>query len=238
MSSATAAPTQLAAPPTFLATTVGKKMVMAASGVVLFGFVFVHMLGNLQLYQGREAINAYGAFLHGFLHGAGIWVFRVVLLAAVAGHIWAAFSLWIINNRARPVGYRVWKAQDSSYASRTMKWSGPIILLFVIAHLLHLTTGQALPGGLAMVPGQPHMVDVYANVVTLFTNAPAAIFYIVANLLLGIHLGHGVWSMLQTLGLNHPRYNGLRGGAATAFAAIVTAVNVSFPVAVLAGFVK
>ncbi len=216
--------------PTFLGSTVGKKVVMAATGIILFGFVLAHALGNLQLYQGREAINAYGAFLHGFIHGAGLWVFRSVLFVAVVGHVWAAASLTMANNAARPVGYRMWKAQASTYASRTMRVSGVIILFFILFHLAHFTTGQAHP---SFVPG-----DVYRNVVIGFQNPVAAGFYIVANILLGTHLRHGVWSMLQTLGLNHPRYNGLRKSAATAFALAVTLINVSFPVAVLAGLVR
>ncbi len=214
----------------FLTGTVGKKVVMAITGVILFGFVIVHMLGNLQLYAGPEALNAYGAFLHTFLHGAGIWIFRVVLLAAVLLHIWAMASLTLVNRRARQVGYRQWKAHESTYASRTMRWSGVFLLAFIVFHLLHFTTGDAHPD---FIPG-----DVYHNVVSGFQVAPVAVVYILATLVLALHLFHGSWSMLQTLGLNHPRYNRLRNVVCVGLAAVVVIGNLSFPVAVLAGLVR
>src|SRR5208283_218499 len=106
----------------FLSATVGKKVVMAATGLILFGFVIVHMLGNLQVYMGADALDAYGLFLHTFLHGGGIWLFRAVLLTALLLHIWAMTSLTLTNRRAREVGYRVWRPRESTYASRTMRW--------------------------------------------------------------------------------------------------------------------
>jgi succinate dehydrogenase / fumarate reductase, cytochrome b subunit len=211
----------------FLTTTVGKKLVMAVTGVILFGFVIVHMLGNLQVYLGAEAINAYGLSLHTLLHGAGIWVFRSVLLVSVLLHIWAMTALTLANRRARDVGYRRWKARESTYASRTMRWSGVFLLAFIIFHLLHFTTGDLHPD---FIPG-----DVYHNVVTGFQAVPVAILYILATLALALHLFHGAWSMLQTLGLNHPRYNRLRNTVSVGLAALVVIGNLSFPVAVLAG---
>src|SRR5450631_2258027 len=114
-----------------LATTVGKKVVMAVTGLILFGFVIVHMLGNLQVYVGPEAINSYGLSLRTLLHGGGIWLFRAVLLTAVLLHIWAMTALTLANRRAREVGYREWKARESTYASRTMRWSGVFLLAFI-----------------------------------------------------------------------------------------------------------
>ena len=214
----------------FLTTTVGKKVVMAVTGLILFGFVIVHMLGNLQVYLGAEAINAYGVSLRTLLHGAGIWIFRAVLLGAVVLHIWAMTALTMANRRARNVGYREWKARESTYASRTMRWSGVFLLAFIIFHLLHFTTGDAHPD---FIPG-----DVYHNVITGFQVVPVAILYILATLVLGLHLFHGSWSMLQTLGLNHPRYNRLRNVVCVGLAALVVIGNLSFPVAVLTGFLR
>jgi succinate dehydrogenase / fumarate reductase, cytochrome b subunit len=210
-----------------IASTVGKKMVMAITGLVLFGFVIVHMLGNLQIYAGAEAINAYGAFLHSFLHGAGIWVFRAVLLTAVPLHIWAMAALTVTNRKARPVAYRRWKARTSTYASRTMRWSGVFLLAFIIFHLLHLTTGDVHPD---FIPG-----DVYHNLIIGFQVVPVAIIYLVATLLLALHLFHGSWSMLQTVGLSHPRYDRARNVLCIGLAALVVVGNLSFPIAVLTG---
>ncbi len=214
----------------FLATTVGKKVVMAVTGAVLFGFVIVHMLGNLQVYVGAEAINAYGLSLRTLLHGVGIWLFRAVLLLAVVLHIWAMTALTLANRRARGVGYREWKARESTYASRTMRWSGVFLLAFIVFHLLHFTTGDLHPD---FIPG-----DVYHNVITGFQVLPVAIVYILATLALALHLFHGSWSMLQTLGLNHPRYNRLRNIVCVSLAALVVIGNLSFPVAVLTGVLR
>ena len=219
-----------AEPELFLTGTVGKKVVMAVTGLILFGFVIVHMLGNLQLYAGPEALNAYSVFLHTFLHGAGIWIARAVLLTSVLLHLWAMTSLTLVNRRARQVGYRQWKARESTYASRTMRWSGVFLLAFILYHLLHFTTGDVHP---VFIPG-----DVYHNVVTGFQVVPVAVVYILATLILALHLFHGSWSMLQTLGLNHPRYNRLRNVVCVGLAALVVLGNLSFPVAVLAGWVR
>ena len=214
----------------FLTSTIGKKIVMAATGIVLFGFVLGHMAGNLQLYLGAGALNAYSVWLREFLHGAGLWIARAVLLACVALHVWAAASLTVVDRAARPVGYREWEPRESTYASRTMRWSGVFLLAFVIYHLLDLTFGVVNPH---FVPG-----DVYHNVITSFRVVPVSLLYIAAMLLLWLHLRHGVWSMLRTLGLAHPRYEALAHRAAAAFATLVVAGNISFPLAVLLGVVK
>lgn len=219
-----------AASATFVGSTIGKKVVMALSGIALFGFVIAHMIGNLQVYLGAEALNAYSVSLHSLGHGAGLWVARAGLLGAVLAHIGSAFSLWQKNKGARKVRYKMFAPRASSYASRTMYVSGPIVLAFIVFHLLHLTAGTVHP---SFVSG-----DVYHNVVSGFAKPAASVFYIVAMLALGFHLYHGVWSLLQTLGLAHARWNHLRHGAATLFAAVVVIGNISFPVAVLTGFVK
>ena len=216
--------------PAFLTSTIGRKVVMAVTGLVLVGFVFVHMLGNLLLYQGPEAINEYGRFLREFLHGWGIWIFRAVLLGAVALHIGSAASLAREELAARPVRYRQWKPKRSTYASRTMRWSGVIVVSFIVFHLLHLTTGGVHPD---FVEG-----DVYRNVVIGFSWWPAALFYVISMVLLGQHLRHGVWSLFQSLGVSHPRYLAAAQAGATAFSTIIVLGNVSFPLSVLFGLVR
>ncbi|HLO67190.1 MAG TPA: succinate dehydrogenase cytochrome b subunit [Holophaga sp.] len=215
--------------PGFLDTSVGKKVVMAVTGIVLFGFVTVHMLGNLQAYMGREALNHYAVFLHTMIHGMGIWVFRGVMLAAVVLHGWAALSLTLANRAARPVGYRAQQLQAATFSSRTMRWTGVFLGLFIVYHLMHLTVG-------ACHPSFDH-ADPYHNFVTGFQRPLAAAIYVVAQLCLGIHMWHGVWSMTQTLGLSHPRYDKCRKRFAYAMAILVAGVNISFPVAVLAGVI-
>jgi succinate dehydrogenase / fumarate reductase cytochrome b subunit len=215
---------------TFMGSTIGKKVVMALSGIVLVGFVFAHMTGNLQLYLGPEAMNAYGRMLREMGHGGALWVARAVLLASVALHIWAAVSLTRQSRAARPLGYRQESWTESTYASRTMRWSGPILLLFILFHLAHFTTGQAHP---QFVEG-----DVYGNVIVGFQSVPVVVFYVAAMLALGLHLYHGVWSMLQTLGLSHPRYNPGRHALATLITLAVVGANITFPLAVFFGFVS
>lgn len=214
----------------FLDATVGKKAVMAGTGLILFGFVVAHMIGNLQAYLGPESMNAYAEWLRELLHGAGLWIARYVLLMAVIFHIWSAVSLTIDNRKARPVGYRKRLWEESTYASRTMVWSGPLLALFVVYHLLHLTTGTVHP---QFVEG-----DVYRNFVTGFRALPVSAFYILSMLALGLHLHHGVWSMLQTIGLSHPRWNPLRKSFAGGIAAAVVLGNISFPIAVLLGIIR
>lgn len=214
----------------FLRSTIGRKIVMAVTGVVLVGFVVAHMSGNLLVYVGPAAMNEYSEFLHHFLHGAGLWIARGVLLLAVALHIWAATSLTLESRAARPEGYRMKEVRESTYASRTMAWSGPILLLFIVYHLLHLTTGTVHP---EFVAG-----DVYRNFINGFKVVPASAFYILAMLALGLHLYHGIWSMLQSLGLSHPRHNHLRKALAVVLTLAVVGVNISFPLAVLAGVLQ
>lgn len=215
---------------TFLGSTIGKKVVMAATGAVLFGFVLAHMVGNLQLYLGAEAMDEYAVFLREFLHGGGLWTVRAVLLACAVLHVWAATSLTLADRAARPVGYREWEPRESTVASRTMRWSGVVILVFIVYHLLDLTFGTVNPG---FQEGR-----VYRNVVASFRSLPVSLFYIAAMLLLWSHLRHGAWSMLRTLGLSHPRYEQLAQGAATVFATVVVVGNISFPLAVLFGMVR
>jgi succinate dehydrogenase / fumarate reductase cytochrome b subunit len=218
-------------PDAFAASTIGRKVVMAVTGLVLFGFVLVHMLGNLQVFlPDHQAINHYGRFLREMLHGGGIWGARAVLLAAVVLHIGAAWSLTRTNWKARSIPYKVVTPDASTYASRTMRWSGPILALFIVYHLLHFTVGTVHP---AFVDG-----DVYRNIVVGFSVWPVSLFYVIAMLALGLHLRHGAWSMLQTIGASHPRWNGARNLAASIFTLIIVLGFISVPLAVLAGALK
>ena len=216
--------------PGFFQSSIGRKIVMAVTGAILVLFVLGHMTGNLLVYVGPEALNHYAVFLRQFLHGAALWIVRAVLLAAVVLHIWSATSLTLESRRARPVGYREQKWKESTYASRTMRWGGVIILLFVIYHLLHFTFGTVHP---SFVEG-----DVYHNFITGFQSVPASLAYIVAMIALGLHLKHGVWSMFQTLGVSHPRYIRMAHVAAWLVAVLIVVGNISFPLTILAGIVK
>lgn len=214
---------------------VGKKAVMAVSGIILFGFVLVHMVGNLKLYEGPQVLNNYAGFLRSvgspaFPPSGLLWIARSVLLVAVLLHIWAAWQVTMLSRAARPQGYARRDVVQASYASRTMRWGGVIILLFVVYHLLDLTFGKLNP---SFREG-----DVYHNVVASFSVWWVSAFYIVAQLALGLHLYHGLWSLFQSLGWNQPRFNGWRRGFATAFAWIITLGNISFPLAVLAGLIS
>src|SRR5215467_2544660 len=211
----------------------GKKVVMAVTGVILFGYVLAHMLGNLQILTGTpEMINSYAHFLHS--HEGALWVARSVLLLAVVLHIVASVQLWALNNKARPVAY-VRKADvPSSYAARTMKWSGPIIAAFVIFHVLHLTTGHVIPLQAAAADSP----DAYDNVIMGFQHWWIAAFYIVAVVLLSMHLYHGLWSMFQSLGISHPRYTARIKRAAAVFAIVIAAGYISIPIASMAHLIS
>src|SRR5258707_8660776 len=215
----------------FLRSSLGLKIVMALTGVILFGFVIGHMLGILQVYLGPEAFNAYAASLRALGHGTLLWVARGGLLRAALLHIWSAWRLTVMNNAARAVGYREIERRESSYASRTMRWSGVILLLFIVYHLMHFTFGVRAV--------HPDFVRgaVYHNFVTGFQNPLVSGFYILAMFALGLHLYHGAWSFMQTLGLSHPRYDHLRYAFAGLITLVILAGNISFPVAVLTGYV-
>ena len=212
----------------FYSSTVGKKAVMAVSGCILFLFVLVHLAGNLQIYEGPEKLNDYSRFLHsmpGLLWGA-----RITLMVMVVLHIWSSIQLAIRNNAARPTGYIKKKAAGSTYASRTMYWSGPIILAFVIYHLLDFTFGTVNPN---FQEG-----NVYSNVVASFQLPLVSAFYILAMLLLCMHLYHGLWSMIQSLGFPQAGYTPVLKRAAAVLAILIAAGNISIPVSVLAGWVR
>ena len=214
----------------FWDTTIGKKAIMAVTGVILFGFVVVHLLGNLQIYMPPEKINHYSQALRAV--PLLLWGARITLLVSVCLHIWASFALWKLQRAARPVPYVKKANLHSTYASRTMMWSGPILLAFVIFHLLHFTFGVVHPGG----PFDKH--NVYNNVVTGFQFWPVSLFYIIAMVMLCYHLYHGLWSMFQSLGFSHPVYTPWIRRLAKVVAILIAAGNISIPVTVLFGFIK
>ena len=210
------------------ASTVGKKYAMAVTGVILFLFVVLHMLGNLQVFLGRDALNGYARLLR--VEPALLWTARLVLLAAVTVHVVAAVQLTLRNWAARPVGYAKQQYLATGYAARTMVWSGPIIAAFVVYHLLHLSIGTMHPD---FVDG-----DVYHNVVVGFSVWYVTTFYMLAQVLLGLHLYHGLFSLFQSLGASHPSYDRWRQPLALAAAAVIVLGSCSIPAAVLVGGVR
>ena len=211
---------------------IGKKVVMAVTGVILFGYVVAHLLGNLQIYSAdHDKINRYAAMLHDPNVAPLLWGARVLLLVAVVLHIVAATQLWMFNRSARPVGYIKKDDVPASYAARTMIWSGLIIAAFVVFHILHLTVGAVAPLQ-ELGPSQP---NVRANVILGFQNPAIAGVYIVAMLLLCLHLYHGVWSMFQSVGVSHPRYTVWLKRLAAIAALLIAIGNISIPVAALTG---
>lgn len=214
----------------FWGSTNGKKVVMAVTGAILFLFVIGHLAGNLQIFEGPAKLNAYGHFLHSI--GELLWPVRIVLLLAVALHITATVQLALLKKKARPVGYSRKEAIASSYASRTMYWSGPIVLAFVIFHLLQFTAGYIHPES-QFIEG-----DVYHNVVAGFQVWWVSVWYIFSVSLLGLHLRHGIWSMFQSLGFNHPRHTPVLKSAAIVIAVVIVLGYISIPISVLLGIVK
>lgn len=228
----------------FYATAVGKKYVMAVTGIIGILFVIGHMVGNLKMYlgvveKGGEQvydIDVYGEFLREMFvpllpEKAFLWIVRLVLIAALALHVHAAYTLTLMNRKARPVKYQTARDyQVANFASRTMRWTGVIVLLFLAWHLADLTWGWVNPD---FVYGA-----VYRNIDASLSRLPVAALYIVANIALGIHLFHGTWSLFQSMGWSNPRFNKWRRYLATGVATIIVVGNVSFPVAVLAGIVE
>ena len=220
---------------TLYRSSVGKKILMAESGILLVGFIVVHMLGNLKLFSGPSGFNAYAAFLRevGYPvlpHSSALWAIRSVLLVALVVHVWMAVELWRMSAAARPQRYAKNEDLSFSYASRTMRWGGVIVFLFLVYHILHFTTGQAHHDFV------PH--DVYHNFVTAFRVPWILLVYVAAQAALCLHLYHGVWSVFQTLGLNHPRYNRYRRPFAGVLALGVFVGFVVPPLLVFAGVVR
>ena len=220
----------------FWRSAVGKKWVMAVTGIVLLGFVLGHMIGNLKVYLGAGPLDHYAEWLRTLGEPALprtvlLWIVRVGLISAFFFHILSAAQLTRMNHRARPTKYE--SPRDyaaANFASRTMRWTGVIVGLFLIFHLMDLTWGNANP---SFVRG-----NTYENVIHSFQRVPVAIVYIFANLALAVHIFHGAWSMFQSLGLNNPKWNDARRKFALGFALIIGIANVSFPLMVVTGVVS
>lgn len=224
-------------PVAFYRTSVGKKYAMAISGIILLGFVLSHMVGNLKVFLGEETFNHYAEFLREMgeplvPRTVLLWVVRIVLIAAFIIHFHAAYALTIQNRKARTSKNSYQSPRDyiaASFASRTMRWGGIIIFLFLFWHLADLTWGFANP---EFVRG-----EAYNNLDQSLQRIPVTILYVLANIALAVHISHGAWSIFQSLGINNPKYNNARRWFARGFAAVILIGNISIVLAVQLGLV-
>ena len=246
----------------FIQSTIGRKFLMALTGVVLVLFVMGHMLGNLQIFLGPDVINAYAYKLHNLLPSSALWAVRLVLLGTIAVHIWAAVTLTLDNRKARPQGYREDKVVQASYSSRTMRWSGIILLAFIIFHIAHFTV-RAVPGmqyeseskesrilektevplvkdGEAVLENGHKIMTFNVNdmMVIGFKNKYVSAFYITATGLLCMHLTHGFSSMFQSVGLRNGLWRRRLDRAALFYGWVVFIGFAIIPIAVMAGLLK
>lgn len=210
----------------FFTTTLGKKVVMAVTGVIMFGYLVGHLAGNVQVFRGAASINDYAAFLH---HSPGIlWGTRLLLIASVVLHIWAAIQLYALKVRARgPVAYSKKGNRGASLSSRIMIWTGYGLAAFIVYHLLHFTTGTLHSDFVD--------ADVHHNMISAFHRPEIALLYVVAMVFVAMHLQHGLFSMTQSLGLSHPRYANRAKVIGIAVAIILAAGFALIPIAVIVG---
>lgn len=212
----------------FYRSTVGKKVIMALTGIIGVGFILLHVSLNLMAYGGPAAENRADQFLKST--GGWLWLARAILLAAVVIHIVMAYQLWRRSRASRPVNYQEWEPVGSNWASRTMRWTGGFLAVFIALHVLQMTTGTLNP---QFVPD-----DVYHNVVTTFRAGYVAGLYIFAMCLLALHVYHGAWSLFQSLGFDHPKYAGWIRPVATCFTVVVVLGFISIPAGVLLGAIS
>lgn len=213
----------------FYRTAIGKKVVMAITGLIGIGFVLGHMAGNLLAFAGSEELNAYAHFLQST--GELLWILRFTLIAAVVLHIVAAVQLTVQNRAARPDGYAKREPQVSTWAARTMRWGGALLVVFIVLHILHFTTGDWRPAGVFVKE------DVYGNIVASFRIWWVTLFYVISMVALGLHLYHGAWSSVRSLGLSQPSGNPLTRTVALGVAAILWLGFTAVPVAVFVGLI-
>ena len=209
---------------------VGKKVVMGVTGLIGVGFVILHSLGNLLIFQGSTAINAYSRLLKS--SAELLWALRITLILAVTLHVIAAVQLTQQSRAARPTRYVKRETQVATVASRTMRWGGALLLIFIVFHILHFTTGTIRPAGVFSHE------DVYTNVVTSFRVWWVALFYVVAMIALGLHLFHGAWSSMRSIGVSPPSPQPLHRRLSLAIAILVWAAFTAVPVAVFTGWVR
>ena len=221
----------------FYRSTIGKKIIMAVSGLIGVGYLVLHIAGNLKAFDGSESLNSYAHFLHG--PAAEItWTVRVVLLAAVILHVLMAWQLTQRANAARPVGYRQRQPQVSTWASRTMRWGGVFLLLFIVFHILHFTLGKIDPAGaFGLIDGSGGR-DVYGNVVASFHVWWVTLLYLVAMVFLGLHLYHGAWSSVRTLGYVKPSPHPLKRQIALVLAVAIWLGFTLVPLGVAVGIIR
>lgn len=213
----------------FYSAAIGKKIVMGVTGLIGIGFVILHMAGNLLAFRGPEAINAYAHFLAST--GELLWVLRLVLIGAVILHIVAAYQLAMQNRAARPVGYVQRESQVSTWAARTMRWGGVLLLVFIVLHIMHFTNPGWRPAGIF------DKADVYTNLVMSFRIWWITLFYVASMIALGLHLYHGAWSSVRSIGASQPTRRPLHRTVALAIAVIVWLGFTAVPVAVFAGLI-
>ena len=214
----------------FYGSMVGKKFVMGVTGLIGVGFVILHSVGNLLVFRGAAAINGYSHFLKST--GELLWGLRIILIVAVVLHVIAAVQLTVQSRAARPVGYTKHESQVATIASRTMRWGGALLLVFIVFHILHFTTGTIRPAGMFSPD------DVYANVVYSFRVWWVALFYVVAMIALGLHLFHGAWSSMRSIGVSPASPQPLHRRISLAIAVFVWAAFTAIPVAVFSGIVR
>ncbi len=216
-------------------TTIGKKVAMALAGIVLFGYLVLHLIGNLKVFTGERHFNEYSEFLRtvgapALGHSQLLWIVRLILLAALLVHVVASIQLYTRSRSARSVRYAKYNPEVFSRASRTMAWGGIAILLFVVYHILHLTTGDVHPAF------EAHQA--YRNLVNGFKSPLSSVIYVIGMVAVGMHLYHGLWSATQTMGWNNKNYNHVRRPAAMIVALAITLGFLSVPVAVWLGIVE
>lgn len=217
-------------------TSIGRKFLMASSSIILFAYIVAHLAGNLKIFFGEDSFNEYAEWLRVagtplFPDEGVLWIARVVLLAALLVHVGAYVDLGLRTRRARSVGYRKFDPQVFSWTSRTMVWGGIAILAFVVFHVLHLTTGHVQPD----VAYEFQRVNPYENAIAGFRVWWVTGFYVVGVVALGLHLYHGLWSALQTFGINNPKYNRYRRPAAGGISVAITVGYLMIPLAVMMG---
>jgi succinate dehydrogenase / fumarate reductase cytochrome b subunit len=214
----------------FYRSTIGKRNIMAVTGIIGIAFLIVHMAGNLQVFEGADKLNTYAHFLPGPATEL-LWVIRVVLIVAVVLHVVMAWQVTMRNRAARPVGYQKREPQVSTLASKTMRWGGVLLLVFIVFHILHFTTRDIQPAG-RVADG-----DVFGNVVGSFRIWWVTAFYTVAMIFLGLHLWHGAWSSVRTTGMRGPSPRPLVRHVAGVIALIIAVGFVIVPLAVFFGWV-
>jgi succinate dehydrogenase / fumarate reductase cytochrome b subunit len=213
----------------FYRAAIGKKIVMGVTGLIGIGFVILHMAGNLLAFRGQEAINAYAHFLAST--GELLWLLRIVLIVAVILHVVAAYQLTMQNRAARPVGYVNREAQVTTWAARTMRWGGVLLLVFIVLHIMHFTNPGWRPEGVF------DKADVYTNIVMSFRIWWITLFYVASMIALGLHLYHGVWSSVRSIGAAQPTQRPMHRTVALVLSLVLWLGFTAVPVAVFVGLI-